>query len=79
MAEYNEGGSLPIQPTLYAQASILDFLFFPGFTRISTAVQQYLTVDLNIYVPLLCTFGLLAFLCKHICEYLWEWLGTYFS
>ena len=74
-----EGGSQPIQPILYAQASILDYLFFPGFTRISAALQQYLTFDLSVYIPLLCTFGLLAFMCKHAYEHLWEWLETYLS
>jgi len=76
MAEHSDAGSLPIQPILYGQASILDFLFFPGFTRVSTA---YLAVDLNICVPLLCICGMLAFLCKHTCQYLWELLESYFS
>ncbi len=79
MAEYDDAGSLPTQSILYGQTSILDFLFFPGFTRVSTAVQQYLTVDMNIFVSLLCICGILAFLCKHTCQYLREWLETYFS
>jgi hypothetical protein len=79
MAEYNENGSLTTQPILDAQASILDFVLFPGFTRMSTAVQDHLTVDLNFYVPLLCIFGLLVFACRRICEYLFGWLETYFS
>lgn len=59
MAGYIENISLPIQTLSNAQASILEFLF-PGFTRISTAVQGYLTVDLNAYVPLLYFLALLA-------------------
>jgi len=78
MAGYVENGSLPTQPFSDAQASILDFLF-PGFTRMSAAVQGFLTIDLNVYVPLLCFFGLLVFVCKRICEYLWELLETYCS
>jgi hypothetical protein len=78
MGESNETGSLPIQQFSDAQASILDFLF-PGFTRMSAAVQGYLTIDLNVYIPLLCFFGLLVFVCKRICEYLWELLETYYS
>ena len=78
MGESNETGSLPIQPFLDAQASILDMLF-PGFTLISTAVQWYLTIDLSVYVPLLCFFGLIVFGCGHICKYLWGLLETYCS
>ena len=69
MAGYIENKSLPIQPFSDAQASILDFLF-PGFTRMSAAVQGYLTIDLNVYVPLLCFFGLLVFGCGRVCKYL---------
>jgi hypothetical protein len=78
MAGYIESGSLPIQPISDAQASILDFLF-PGFTRMSAAVQGYLTIDLNVYVPLLCFFGLIVFGCGRICKYLWGLLETYCS
>ncbi len=78
MAGYLENIYLPIQPISDAQASILDFLF-PGFTCMSTAVQGYLTVDLNVYVPLLCFFGLLAFGCGRLCKYLWGLLKTYCS
>ncbi|PMD64681.1 uncharacterized protein K444DRAFT_519749 [Hyaloscypha bicolor E] len=59
--------SLAIQTFSDAQASILDFLF-PGFTGMSAAVQGYLTIDLNVYVPLLCFFGLIAFGCGRICQ-----------
>ena len=69
MAEYIESGFLPIQPISDAQASILDFLF-PGSTRMFTAVQGYLTIDLSIYVPLLCFLGLLTFGYGHIYKYL---------
>ena len=72
MAGYIENSSIPIQPISDAQASILDFLFL-GFTYISA------TVDLNVYVPLLCFLGLLAFGCGHIYKYLWGLLETYYS
>ena len=78
MAGYNENIYLPIQPISDTQASILDF-FFPGFTRMSTAVQGYLTVDLNVYAPLLCFFGLIVFACGRICKYLLGFLETYCS
>jgi hypothetical protein len=79
MAGYIENGSLPIQPISDTQASILDMLLFPGFTRMSTAVQGYLTIDLSVYVPLLCIFGLFVFACGRICNYLWGRLETYCS
>jgi hypothetical protein len=69
MAGYIKDSSLLIQPISDAQASILDFLF-PGFTRIFTAIQWYLTIDLNVYVPLLYFLGLLAFGYGRIYKYL---------
>jgi hypothetical protein len=79
MAGYIENGSLSIQPISDTQASILDMLLFPGFTRMSTAIQGYLTIDLSVYVPLLCFFGLFVFACGRICKYLLGWLETYCS
>ncbi|PMD66311.1 uncharacterized protein K444DRAFT_514531, partial [Hyaloscypha bicolor E] len=58
------------------QASILDFLF-PGFTRISAAIQGYLTINLNVYIPLLCFFRLIIFGYGYICKYLLGLLKTY--
>lgn len=78
MAGYIENISLPIQPFSGAQASILDFLV-PGFTPMSTAVQWYLTIDLSVYAPLLCFFGLFVFACGPICKYLWGLFETYCS
>ncbi|PMD60194.1 uncharacterized protein K444DRAFT_513049, partial [Hyaloscypha bicolor E] len=78
MAGHFENGSLLVQPLSDAQASILDFLF-PGFTRMSTAVQWYLTIDLSVYAPLLCFFGLFVFACGRICKYLLGLLETYYT
>src|SRR3954447_6618636 len=78
MAGYIENISLPILPISDAEASILDF-FVPGFSRISTVVQWYLRVDLSLYAPLLCYFGLFVFICGRICMYLWALLETYCS
>ncbi|KAH6675906.1 BCS1 N terminal-domain-containing protein [Halenospora varia] len=52
---------------------------FPGFTLISTAAQELLTVDLNFYVPLLCIFGVLVFICRHIYECVLGWLQSSFT
>ncbi|KAH6702763.1 BCS1 N terminal-domain-containing protein [Leptodontidium sp. MPI-SDFR-AT-0119] len=77
MAGHIQNGSLPTLPISDAQASILDMMLFPGFTRMSSAIQGYLTIDLSVYAPLLCFFGLLVFACRRICKSLWEWLQTY--
>ncbi|KAH7364894.1 BCS1 N terminal-domain-containing protein [Rhexocercosporidium sp. MPI-PUGE-AT-0058] len=77
MAGYIQNGSLPTPPISDAQASILDMILFPGFTRMSSAIQGYLTIDLSVYAPLLCFCGLCVFLCRRICKSLWEWLQTY--
>jgi hypothetical protein len=79
ITESFKNGSLPIQPISTAQASILDFVLFSGFTRISTAVQEHLMVDVNRYFPMLCILGLLVFVCRRVCESLLEWLETYFN
>jgi hypothetical protein len=78
MAGYIENSPLPIQPFSDAQASILDLLF-PGFTHMSAAIQGYLTIDLNVYAPLLCFLRLLMFACGRICKYLLGLFETYCS
>ena len=78
MAGLNENGSLPIQPFSDAQASILDF-FFPGFTRVSTATQYNLSIDLSVYASLLCFFGLFVFTGHQIYKYLSGLVQTYYS
>ncbi|KAH6700563.1 hypothetical protein BKA61DRAFT_636604 [Leptodontidium sp. MPI-SDFR-AT-0119] len=79
MAECNENSSLPIQAISDAQASILDLVLFPGFTRMSTAVQGYLAIDLSVYVPLMYCFGLVVFVCRRMWERLVRWLETHFT
>jgi hypothetical protein len=74
---YIENSSLLIQPVSNAQALILDFLF-PGFTRISAAIQGYLAIDLNVYIPLLCFFGLFVFSYGRVYKYLFGLLKTYY-
>ena len=39
----------------------------------SAAVQEYLTVDLNVYVPLLCFFGLIVWNSTGYVAYLAAW------
>ena len=68
MTEYNESSFIQLKQVSDAQASILDLVLFPGFTHISTTVQEHLAIDLNLYVPVLCILGLLVFVCRHIYE-----------
>ncbi|KAH8651726.1 P-loop containing nucleoside triphosphate hydrolase protein [Ilyonectria robusta] len=49
-----------VQETPFQQMSILD-IFFPGFSHISSTIQQLLAGDLSSYAHLMCLFGLLAF------------------
>ncbi|KAF8855973.1 P-loop containing nucleoside triphosphate hydrolase protein, partial [Acephala macrosclerotiorum] len=43
----------------------------------STAIQWYLTIDLSVYAPLLCFFGLFVFACGRICKSLLGLLEIY--
>lgn len=65
-------------PVTQEQTSLLD-LFFPGFNRISTVIQQYTGIDLDAIVPLLCIGSLLGFVCKHATRYIRNWVEKYFS
>ncbi|KAL2133787.1 hypothetical protein VTI74DRAFT_1684 [Chaetomium olivicolor] len=50
------------------QTALLDF-FFPGFSAFSSAVEKYLHIDLNLYIPLLLLSGGVIFLWRFISEY----------
>lgn len=53
-----------------SQFAALDFLF-PGFSILSSAVQRYFKIDLNIYIPLVLLFGGLTFFVRYFSEYFW--------
>ncbi|ESZ93219.1 hypothetical protein SBOR_6375 [Sclerotinia borealis F-4128] len=53
----------------YPQPHIID-MFFPGFSLFSTALKNYTTIDLNIYIPVLMIIGILI--------YCWQYLETWF-
>ncbi|KAI1416573.1 BCS1 N terminal-domain-containing protein [Hypoxylon sp. FL1857] len=61
----------------YPQMQILDF-FFPGFSMFAGAVQKYLRIDLNLYIPLLLLTGALTVVWNYASSYLWEQLETHF-
>ncbi|KAM5350508.1 hypothetical protein ACJ41O_007013 [Fusarium nematophilum] len=53
-----------------AQFAILDFLF-PGFSVFSSALQTYLGIDLNLYIPLLLIISGVTFAWTYISDYAW--------
>ncbi|KAI0887980.1 BCS1 N terminal-domain-containing protein [Annulohypoxylon maeteangense] len=59
------------------QLAMLD-IFFPGFSMFAGAVQKYLKIDLNLYIPLLLITGALTVVWNYASIYLWEQLETHF-
>ncbi|KAI1455058.1 BCS1 N terminal-domain-containing protein [Annulohypoxylon moriforme] len=59
------------------QLALLDF-FFPGFSMFAGAVQKYLGIDLNLYIPLLLLTGALTVVWNYAANYLWEQLESHF-
>ncbi|EGE08382.1 hypothetical protein TEQG_07492 [Trichophyton equinum CBS 127.97] len=76
MNAFNSAGSLPnpIMPSI----SVVDF-FFPGFTAISTSMQQLLAGDVNSYARLLCGIGVLVLLIRYACHYTIELVDKHFT
>ena len=68
----------PLQPISGRQTSILE-AFFPGFSSVSPIIQQYTGINLDAVVPLLCLYGLLAFVYKRSYEYILDWVETHLS
>ncbi|KAI1211315.1 BCS1 N terminal-domain-containing protein [Annulohypoxylon truncatum] len=59
------------------QLAVLD-LFFPGFSMFAGAIQKYLKIDLNLYIPLLLLTGALTVVWNYASNYLWDQLETHF-
>ncbi|KAJ1327965.1 mitochondrial chaperone BCS1 [Microdochium nivale] len=77
-------GSLPLshaaampEPTQAPQLALLDF-FFPGFSVFASAVQKYLKIDLNLYIPLVLMAGALMAAWNYISSFLWDSLEAHF-
>ncbi|KAK1973171.1 BCS1 N terminal-domain-containing protein, partial [Colletotrichum cereale] len=62
MFSYNDTMAQPTHLTP-RHTSIVD-VFFPGFTSIATASQQYLAINLDYWAGLLCICGMILFLGK---------------
>ncbi|KAI1310783.1 BCS1 N terminal-domain-containing protein [Xylaria venustula] len=67
--------AIPTPPP--AQLAILDW-FFPGFSMFASVVQKYLHIDLNLYIPLLLSIGILILCWNYASQYLWEKVETHF-
>ncbi|KAH7027878.1 BCS1 N terminal-domain-containing protein [Microdochium trichocladiopsis] len=65
------------EPTQAPQLALLDF-FFPGFSVFAAAVQKYLKIDLNLYIPLVLMAGALMAAWNYISQFLWDSLESHF-
>lgn len=59
------------------QLALLDMLF-PGFSILSTAVQRYTGIDLNLYIPVMILVGGSLFAWQYFSEYSYRKLDSYF-
>lgn len=58
------------------QTAILDMLI-PGFSLISTALEQYLFIDVSLYIPIALATGLFVFIFRYVNEWLWNLVELY--
>lgn len=49
-------GTAHVDASSLPQLALLDF-FFPGFSMFTAAIQRYLGINLNIYIPLVAILG----------------------
>ncbi|KAK8045228.1 mitochondrial chaperone BCS1 [Apiospora rasikravindrae] len=56
---------------------MLDFLF-PGFSVLAGAVQKYLHINLNLYIPLVILVGALTLVWNYSSQHIWEQLENHF-
>ncbi|KAL8357576.1 hypothetical protein RB598_002402 [Gaeumannomyces tritici] len=59
------------------QLALLDILF-PGFSILSSAVQRYTGIDLNLYIPVMMLVGGSLFAWQYLSEYSYRKLDSYF-
>ncbi|KAI1380339.1 BCS1 N terminal-domain-containing protein [Hypoxylon crocopeplum] len=75
--ESNSSAEPSTTPPQLPQLAMLDF-FFPGFSMFAGAIQKYLHIDLNLYIPLLLLSGALTIVWNYASSYLWEQLESHF-
>lgn len=61
----------------YPQPHIID-MFFPGFSLFSSALKNYTSIDLNIYIPALMILGILIFSWQYLKTWFWIELDAHF-
>ncbi|KAI1827288.1 BCS1 N terminal-domain-containing protein [Xylaria intraflava] len=57
--------------------ALLDW-FFPGFSMFAGMVQRYLHIDLNLYIPLLASVGMLMLCWNYASQYMRDQVEKYF-
>ncbi|KAL1835754.1 hypothetical protein VTK73DRAFT_5424 [Phialemonium thermophilum] len=68
--------TLPLAETGAPQLVLLDF-FFPGFSVVSGALQKYLHIDINLYLPIVLLCGVVVFLWGYVSNYAWDAVQNY--
>lgn len=63
-------------PSSPANTAILEF-FFPGFGIISSGLQKYLGIDLNVYIPAVILVGAGIFSWRYFSDYIWGLIEAY--
>ncbi|KAI1484372.1 BCS1 N terminal-domain-containing protein [Biscogniauxia mediterranea] len=64
-------------PNSPPQLALLDF-FFPGFSTIAGAIEKYLHIDLNVYIPVVLLAGALILAWSYTSHYFWEQIEQHF-
>ncbi|KAI0602139.1 BCS1 N terminal-domain-containing protein [Biscogniauxia sp. FL1348] len=84
MADCPASSSAPVassapsnDPNSPPQLALLDF-FFPGFSMIAGAIQKYLHIDLNVYIPVALLVGVLILTWSYTSHYFWDQIEQHF-
>lgn len=77
MASLNDCQSTMGRGVNGGQPPLLD-MFFPGFSVVSSAIERYFKIDLNIYIPLVLLLGGITFAWRYFTEAFWSQLESYF-
>ncbi|KAI0377033.1 BCS1 N terminal-domain-containing protein [Hypomontagnella monticulosa] len=75
----NESAKSDDTPSI-SQSPLLGLLdlFFPGFSMFAGAIQKYLRIDLNVYLPMLLLLGALTVIWNYASQYLWDQVESHF-
>ncbi|KAJ2982748.1 hypothetical protein NUW58_g6376 [Xylaria curta] len=71
-------GDATASPTAPPTQLVLLDWFFPGFSMFAGVVQKYLHIDLNLYIPLILSIGMLIVCWNYASQYIWEQVENYF-